>query len=58
MWVPGSITFTVAMLVGFYRWLEPEEAPPTAPVLATHRPPPPPPVPEPESAPSPAALTT
>jgi cytochrome c oxidase assembly factor CtaG len=58
MWVLGSITFTVAMLVGFYRWLEPEEAPPTAPVLATHRPPPPPPVPEPESAPSPAALTT
>jgi cytochrome c oxidase assembly factor CtaG len=37
MWVLGSISFTVAMLVGFYRWLEPESypaaAPPPTPVL-------------------------
>jgi putative membrane protein len=24
MWVPGSISYTIAMLIGFYRWLEPE----------------------------------
>ena len=31
MWVPGSLTFFVAAVVAFYRWLEPEqaEAPPT-----------------------------
>jgi cytochrome c oxidase assembly factor CtaG len=23
MWVPGSLTFTVAILVFFYRWLDP-----------------------------------
>jgi hypothetical protein len=28
MWVPGSISYTVAMLIGFYRWLEPESTPP------------------------------
>ena len=37
MWVLGSISFTVAMLVGFYRWLEPDSypaaAPPATPVL-------------------------
>jgi putative membrane protein len=26
MWVPGSITYTIAFLLGFYRWLEPERA--------------------------------
>jgi hypothetical protein len=31
MWVPGSLTFFVAAVVAFYRWLEPEPAgaPPT-----------------------------
>jgi putative membrane protein len=24
MWVPGSISFTIAALTGFYRWLEPD----------------------------------
>ncbi len=24
MWVPGSIAYTITMLIGFYRWLEPE----------------------------------
>jgi cytochrome c oxidase assembly factor CtaG len=37
MWVLGSVTFTIAMLVGFYRWLEPESyptaTPPATPVL-------------------------
>lgn len=33
MWVPGSISFTIAALIGFYRWLEPETAPPPQPVL-------------------------
>jgi cytochrome c oxidase assembly factor CtaG len=31
MWVPGSISYTIAALIAFYRWLEPE-AP--APVVA------------------------
>jgi len=39
MWVLGSISFTVAMLVGFYRWLEPDSYPPPAPVLAAAGPP-------------------
>ena len=34
MWVPGSIAYTVAALIGFYRWLEPERRqPPRQPVL-------------------------
>jgi cytochrome c oxidase assembly factor CtaG len=24
MWVPGSIAYAVAALIGFYRWLEPD----------------------------------
>ncbi len=28
MWVPGSISFTIAALIGFFRWLEPESRPP------------------------------
>jgi putative membrane protein len=28
MWVPGSISYTVAALIGFYRWLEPERGAP------------------------------
>ena len=26
MWVPGSLSYGVAMILGFYRWLEPESA--------------------------------
>jgi putative membrane protein len=26
MWVPGSLAYGVAMMLGFYRWLEPESA--------------------------------
>jgi len=26
MWVPGSISYTITFLIGFYRWLEPERA--------------------------------
>jgi cytochrome c oxidase assembly factor CtaG len=33
MWVPGSIAYAVAVLIGFYRWLEPE--PPHGRVLTT-----------------------
>jgi cytochrome c oxidase assembly factor CtaG len=34
MWVGGSIAFTIALLVGLYRWVAPEEPPPPrAPVL-------------------------
>jgi putative membrane protein len=25
MWIPGSISYSVAALIGFYRWLEPEK---------------------------------
>jgi putative membrane protein len=28
MWVPGSIAYTLAALIGFYRWLEPENQTP------------------------------
>jgi putative membrane protein len=60
MWVLGSIAYGIAMLIGFYQWLEPDSVPPAAPVLAVDAPPPPPPSrPEPESVPHPpAALTT
>jgi putative membrane protein len=34
MWVPGSISYTVAALIGFYRWLEPERQRPH-PALTT-----------------------
>jgi putative membrane protein len=27
MWVPGSISYTIAMMLGFDRWLEPESGP-------------------------------
>jgi cytochrome c oxidase assembly factor CtaG len=30
MWVPGSISYSVAALIGFYRWLEPERRAPRA----------------------------
>jgi cytochrome c oxidase assembly factor CtaG len=36
MWVPGSISYTIAFLIGFYRWLEPERgARPARPALTT-----------------------
>ncbi|MGH2866338.1 MAG: cytochrome c oxidase assembly protein [Solirubrobacteraceae bacterium] len=36
MWVPGSLAYGVAMLIGVYRWLEPESgARPPAPALTT-----------------------
>ena len=52
MWVPGSISFTIAMLVGFYRWLEPEQR-----TGAARRPDPEMKVPAPASEPTPPALT-
>jgi len=34
MWVPGSISYTIAALIGFYRWLEPDgRASPPRPAL-------------------------
>jgi putative membrane protein len=27
MWVPGSLAYTVAVIIGVYRWLEPDSAP-------------------------------
>lgn len=36
MWVPGSLAFTIAIVLGFYRWLEPEPSgPPRTPALTT-----------------------
>jgi putative membrane protein len=36
MWVPGSIAYTIAFLIGFYRWLEPERGVrPPRPALTT-----------------------
>jgi putative membrane protein len=36
MWVPGSISYTIAFLIGFYTWLEPERgARPPQPALTT-----------------------
>ena len=26
MWVPGSIPYTIVVMLGFYRWLEPESS--------------------------------
>jgi hypothetical protein len=58
MWVLGSISFTVAMLVGFYRWLEPETYPPPAPVRAGDGPPAPAGVPSSDGAAQPTAALT
>ena len=36
MWVPGSLAYTVAFLMGLYRWLEPDtRTQPSRPVLTT-----------------------
>lgn len=36
MWVPGSLSYTIAMMVGVYRWLEPDTTvPPGATALTT-----------------------
>jgi cytochrome c oxidase assembly factor CtaG len=32
MWVPGSLAYTITMLIGFYKWLEPDRS--TQPVQA------------------------
>jgi cytochrome c oxidase assembly factor CtaG len=63
MWVLGSLSFGVSILIGFYRWLEPEATPPTPAVAVPASPPPPapPPLPFPEpegAAHRPPALTT
>jgi cytochrome c oxidase assembly factor CtaG len=58
MWVLGSISFTVAMLVGFYRWLEPETFPPPAPVLASGGQPSPLGAPDPDVASRPTPVLT
>jgi len=34
MWVPGSISYTIAALIGFYRWLEPEHRAPRAALIS------------------------
>ncbi len=35
MWVPGSISYTITFLIGFYRWLEPDRSSSTAPAPFT-----------------------
>jgi cytochrome c oxidase assembly factor CtaG len=30
MWVPGSLAYTIAVFIGFYRWLDPERQPRSA----------------------------
>ena len=36
MWVPGSLSYTIAMMIGVYRWLEPDRgADPHRPALTT-----------------------
>ena len=36
MWVPGSISYTIAMMLGVYRWLEPEsKSRPSRPAFTT-----------------------
>jgi cytochrome c oxidase assembly factor CtaG len=35
MWVPGSITYTVTLLIGLYRWLEPDTNPQPRAALTT-----------------------
>jgi cytochrome c oxidase assembly factor CtaG len=35
MWVPGSLAYTVTMLIGLYRWLEPDRADTKSPAAFT-----------------------
>jgi cytochrome c oxidase assembly factor CtaG len=35
MWVPGSIAYTITFIIGFYRWLEPDRSPSSAPAAFT-----------------------
>jgi cytochrome c oxidase assembly factor CtaG len=35
MWVPGSISYTITLLIGLYRWLEPEGEARARPALTT-----------------------
>ena len=35
MWVPGSIAYTITFIIGFYRWLEPDGSPRSAPAAFT-----------------------
>ena len=36
MWVPGSLAYGIAMMLGVYRWLEPDtRVPPRQPALTT-----------------------
>jgi putative membrane protein len=35
MWVPGSLAYTVTMLIGLYRWLEPDRVDPKTPAAFT-----------------------
>jgi putative membrane protein len=58
MWVLGSISFTIAMLIGFYRWLEPESYPPPSPVPTSATRPPSAGVPGPDAAPHPTPVLT
>ena len=34
MWVLGSLAYTIAMMIGVYRWLEPDSAAPRRVVAA------------------------
>jgi putative membrane protein len=58
MWVLGSISYTIAYIVGFYRWLTPDFAPPGAPVPAGASVPPPATEPDPQGAPRGAPVLT
>ncbi|MBV9605670.1 MAG: cytochrome c oxidase assembly protein [Solirubrobacterales bacterium] len=58
MWVLGSISFTITMLIGFYRWLEPEKYPPPSPVRASGPLPSPAGAPGPDSVPHPTPVLT
>jgi len=58
MWVLGSISYTVAFFIAFYRWLEPDSAPPAAAVRANGSLPPSVTDPEPEGAPQRAPALT
>jgi hypothetical protein len=64
MWVLGSISYTITFIIGFYKWLEPEQPATPQPAGYTFEPDHPP-APEPaaytpdhQPAPEPAAFTT